>query len=451
MSQESKFFVEELYRDRYARTGEASYKLKKILLPASGIGLRTKQDLRTFVNLRFTHPTEHLGFCITNQAYSENTFIPLIKKLEEERHKFKFSAEYKQLKTFVDKTFLAVEPSTQFTYWTHQKSLEYIQKSLDTPKFLKECAKTILKKKKEMGTYDKQFQEWKEKFFEQRWDEVTTDDDLLDDLVLENRSSQIVCKADMLIPPTNPVVSEHSFDMAKKIIEHTERIWNQSTAAYLVIKSSAISDDDLRAKIISFYENTKLPILMLKIKDFEPTDPDKFELRNAFGEIQEAFCSIRENNKKKCTILLEGGKLTYVAFTRGFDIVTNHLSGKNKLGGGRNKKGEVSDQHSKYFVREKKIFYPYSKILQLSKNELKLTNNQHALNCNLPCCNNVKTLNGMTVNFWNYSITRPHFALSMNEDAKQIYNFIYGNKIQDAKKILLLSELCVLKNLIPDV
>ena len=450
MNQESNFFVEELYRDRYARTGEASYKLKKILLPASGIGLRTKQDLKTFVNLRFSHPTDHLGFCITNQANSENTLFNLKKKLNEEKLKFKPTLEGKQLQIFSDKTLLAVEPPTQFTFWTDNKSLKNMQNSLDTPKFLKNCADEILNQKQILGGTSQEFKIWKESFFEREWENVTSDYDLLDDLILENRKSQIMCNADMLIPPSTPVVSEYSFKMAKKIIEQTEKIWNQSTVAYLVIKPSVLNDDNLRADIIKFYENTKLPILMLKIHDFEPTNPDSFDQRNAFAEIQEAFCSIRETKKSKCTILLDGGKLTYVSLTRGFDIVTNHISGKNKLGGG-GKKGQVTDKHSQYYMRNKKIMYSWAKIQQLSKNELRLTNNEHALTCRLPCCNDVKTLEGTTVNYWNNTITRPHFALNMNEEAKQIYDFIYGDKIQEAKKVLLLTELCVLKNLIPDV
>ena len=450
MSQESSFFVEEFYRDRYSRAGEANNLLKKILLPANGIGIRTEQDLKTFVDLKFSYPTDHLGFCITNQANSENTLFYVNKKLKEEKVKFKPTIDGKQLQIFSDKTILAVEPSTQFTFWTDNDNLKKMQNSLDTPKFLKNFADKILNQKRILGGTSQAFKEWKEKNFEQEWENVVSDNDLLDDLILENRKSQIICNADMLIPPSTPVVSEHSFEMAKKIIEYTEKIWNQSTTAYLNIKPSILNDDDLRAKIIDFYENTKLPILMLKIHDFEPTNPDNFDQRNAFAEIQKAFCSIRETKKNKCTILLEGGKLTYVSLTRGFDIVTNHISGKNKFGG-VGKKGQVTDKHSQYYMRDKKIMYPWSKIQKLSKNELRLTHNEHALTCRLPCCSYVTTLEGITVNYWNHSITRPHFALNMNEDAKQIYNFIYGNKIQDAKKILLSTELCVLKNLIPDV
>ena len=88
MSQQSNFSVKELYRDRYARTGEASYQLKKILLPTNGMGIRTKQDLLALIKLRMEYPTDHLGFCITQLAYSENTFIYLRKKLNEEKNKF---------------------------------------------------------------------------------------------------------------------------------------------------------------------------------------------------------------------------------------------------------------------------------------------------------------------------------------------------------------------------
>ena len=105
MSQESNFFVEELYRDRYARTCEASYKLKKILLPSHGIGLRTKQDLKTFVDLRFSYPTDHLGFCITNQANAENTLFHLNKKLNDEKLKFKPTVEVSDYRFFLIKLY----------------------------------------------------------------------------------------------------------------------------------------------------------------------------------------------------------------------------------------------------------------------------------------------------------------------------------------------------------
>jgi len=451
LSQVNKFSVKELYRDRYARTGEASNQLKRILIPASGIGIRTKQDLLTLIKLRMDHPTEHLGFCITQLAYSENTLIHLNKNLEEEKRKFKFTALGEQLKMFSEKTVLASEPSTEFTYWTHKKILAKIQKSLDAPKFLKNYALQVLKKKNDASLDEEGFQKWKERFFEKSWKQVVSDTDLLDDLALENHKAQLSCKADILIPPTPPVVSPSSLDLALRVIDHTGSIWGDSTAAYLVIKQSIIKDKDLRSKILDFYKKTKLPILMLKIKDFETTDPDKIDLRNAFNEIQETFCSIRKNNTKKCTILLDGGKLTYPSLVRGFDIVTNNVSGKNKLGGGRRKVGEVIDNHSPYYVNSKKILYQYHMIKELSKNELKITKNEHALPCNLPCCKNVKTLDGMTPNFWNFSIVRPHFALTMNEDAKKVSDFIYKNNIQDAKNNLLKSELCVLKHLIPDV
>ena len=208
----------------------------------------------------------------------------------------------------------------------------------------------------------------------------------------------------------------------------------------------------MRNKIINFCEKTKLPIIILKIKDLDQIlDPDKLDERNAFSEIQEKFCAIRKNNSKKCTILLDGGKLTYPSLVRGFDIVTNHFSGRNKKGGRRRKNSTDPIGFSSYFLHDKMIFLSYKKMLEFAKNQRKRTNNEHALSCKLPCCIDVKTLEGVNREIWNFSIARPHYALTMNHLAKFIAEQIYKNQIQKTKEYLLLSELCVLKNLIPDI
>ena len=90
-------------------------------------------------------------------------------------------------------------------------------------------------------------------------------------------------------------------------------------------------------------------------------------------------------------------------------------------------------------------------MITYTQNHLVLTNGEHGLKCSLPCCKDVKSIDDLPRDIWNTSIVRPHYCLTMNEMAKEISRLINQNKIQEAKKILLLSELCVLKHLIPDV
>lgn len=453
MIQEGRFSVNEFYRDRYARTGEASSLSKRILLPAHGIGIRSKKDLDTFIDLRFTHQTDHLGFCITNLAYVDHTFIEIAKRIEEEKIKFRGTAKGEQLKTFLERTLIAVEPPSEQTYWWHQRTNEKILASLEVPKFFKDYIITATSKRKEMVGDTAVSRKWNHDFFERSWEKVVSNEVLLRDLTLQNAEGQKTSKADILIPAVTPIISKTTFEFAKKIIEYTGSIWKNSTAAYFILHHSVLKNDDLLEKILKFYEETKLSILMLKIKEGDTilTDPDREDYRNAFLQIQEKFCEIREKNPKKCTILLEGGKMTYVSMVRGFDIVTNNLSGNNKLGGGKRKKGLKPNTFSRYYVNDRMIFYQYEKIHEYVENELRYTNNQHALTCQLPCCVNVKTLEGITQSIWNYQIARPHFALSMNDEATHISNLIYNNKIQDTKNRLLRSNLCILKKLIPEV
>ncbi|MGH9878408.1 MAG: hypothetical protein ACRD5H_12295, partial [Nitrososphaerales archaeon] len=331
-----------------------------------------------------SYETGHLGFCIAQLAFSDNTLIDLVVKLREEATKFKPTAKGEQLRMFSEKTLLAVEPSTEFTYFGYQKAYDKILSSIETPVFLKEYVTQLFAKRKELGTGSEQYRNWKAEFFAESWSKIASDRTILRDLVLQNYEGQRTCKADMLIPPTPPVVSENTFEYAKKIIEYTASIWSASTAAYLVLHPLVLRNDDLLAKVLDFYSKTKLPILMLKIKDFEPMDPDRTDARAAYGEIQEKFCEIREKNHSKCTILLEGGKLTYASLVRGFDIVTNGLSGRNKVGGGKRKKGIKPNPFSRYYVNKKMVFYQYERMKEFAKGELRYTNRQHALQCRLP-------------------------------------------------------------------
>lgn len=457
MSLEDEFVVKELKRDRYSREGQATSGLVKFLFPCHGVGIRSKKDLDAFVRLRLTHPTERLGFCVTQLATSDSTFIWLKKRIEEEKYKFKPTAKGTQLQMFVKQTMLAVLPSTGYTYYYDKDMLKKILTSMETPKFLKEFATELLKKAKELGTAKSEaYQNWKKEFFENKWLELNADANLRKQLINENYAGQNTSKSQILIPPTPPVTPA-LFYVATKIIEETARKAKNSASVYFQLPFSILKDVDMRKKVLDYCDKTDLSIVMLMIKGLDQiVYPDRFEERTAFSEIQERFCNIRKKNK--CTILLEGGKLTYPSLVRGFDIVENHFSGKNERGGKRRKNSTDPIGYSSYYIREKMIFYSFPTMVQYADNHLKITKNEHGLMCPFPCCKDVKSLRGgsrlqpyINRDIWNFHITRPHYALNMNDIAKIISELIYNGQIQKTKDVLLKSDLCILKNLIPDV
>ncbi len=452
LSLQNNFIITELKRDRYSRIAEAQSQFKKSKIPALGISVRSKHDLESLINLRLMYETEHIGFCITQMATVDDTLISLSKDLKEDRYKLAPTARGKQLKMFENKTILAVEPSTDSTYYEDKDIFKKIQTSLEAPKFLKEYVKSIQIKQNELGVGTEEYKKWKEQFFEDSWDRIYSDPTSMNQLIQENYDGQKTAGADFLIPPTPPLISPMMFYVATRIIEETSKLAPKSTAVYFNLPFSFLRDDDMRQKVINYCEKTKLPIIILKIKDLDQIlDPDKLNERLAFSEIQEKFSIIRNDISKKCTILLDGGKVTYPSLVRGFDIVTNHFSGRNKQGGRWRKNTTDPIGFSSYYLPDKMIFVSYKKMREFAKNQLKLTNNEHALDCKLPCCIEVNTLEGINPGIWNFSITRPHYALNMNELIKFIAEKIYRDQIQETKELLLKSELCVLKNLIPDV
>lgn len=442
--------IKETYRDRYARESNLSNGIVSIPCPCLGIGVRTKKDIKTLIKLRLTHPTERLGFCITSLANSDGTFIELKKELDEEKHKLAPTANGKQLQMFTDQTFLAVEPSAENTYYYSEKISKKILASLETPSFFKEIIKIIMKKANNLGSKSEVFRVWKEAYFEEKWLELNSNATLRDTLIRENFQSQNTCNANTHIPPTPPLVTRAMFYVATKIIEEATKLARYSTAVYFNMPFSILQDNDFCKLILDYCDSSPNKIIIFKIHDLDKLlDPDREDERNMFSEIQERMCNLRKNNR--CTVLLEGGKLTVPSLTRGFDVVTNNFSGRNKSGGRPIKDSTHPVGYSQYFIREKLIFYKYPKMIEYAENELKITNNEHGLKCKLPCCKDVKSLKGINRDIWNYSVVRPHYALNMNEIIKEISRLINSNTIQDAKKIVLLSDLCVLKHLIPDV
>ena len=206
-----------------------------------------------------------------------------------------------------------------------------------------------------------------------------------------------------------------------------------------------------QASVIKVDGKNRWKTIILKIHDLDNLlDPDKEDKREAFSEIQDRLCELRK--KSKCTILLEGGKLTVPSLVRGFDIVVNSFSGRNKKGFGKPRKNATDPiGYSQYFIKEKMIFYPFKKMIEYAKNQLKETEGSHGLRCKLSCCIDVKSIEDINRDIWNYSVTRRHYALTMNEIVKEISKLINKNEIHKAKDMILLSELCVLKHLIPDV
>ena len=445
--------IAEIKRDRYARESIFTNGSVKIQCPTNGIGLRSKKDLETFIKLRLNFPTERLGLCIVSLANADRTFIEMQKKLNDEKHKLAPTAEGIQLKMFQDQTFLAVEPATERTYYYQKEEGDKLLASLESPNFIKEITAAI---KQKLTQYDsgrsQKFQDWKLEFMEEKWLELNANPVLLNELVNENFDSQNRCQANIQIPPTPPLVKRSLFYVATKIIEASTKKARTNTAVYFNMPFSILKDGDFRQQILDYCEKSPNKIVILKIHGLDNmVDPDKEDQRQAFSEIQEKMCELRKNNK--FTILLEGGKLTFPSLTRGFDIVTNSISGRNKKGGPPNRKRQPEELtgFSQYFIKEKQIFYQYPKMITYAQNHLELTDGEHGLRCSLPCCKDVKSIEDLPRDIWNNSVVRPHYCLTINEMAKEISKLINLNKIQDAKNILLLSELCVLKHLIPDV
>ncbi len=405
--------------------------------------------------MRLQYPTEHLGFCITSMANLDKTFINMIKQLHNEKYKLAPTAIGKQLKMFVDETMLAVEPSTEYTYYHDKDMHKKILSSIETPDFIREFIKKINSKVIEFGSAsDPSFQKWKKSFFSKKWLSLLHDDATRNNLIKQNHDSQKSINADILIPPTPPILDDSMLKLAIKIIDDTTKIYgSSSTAIYFNLPSNILKNETFRYAVLNYCRTALNQVIIIKIKNLDDiTHPMKKSERDAYSDIQDVMCDIRKNNQKKCTILLNGGFLTIPSLIKGFDIVVNHISGKNNTGGFNPKHPSKWPGRSSYFIRDKLIPFSYENMIHYNVNQLRLTNNTHGLECMLPCCSDILSIDPDEIRTgdWN-SLTRLHFCLTMNDIIKEIVRLIHTNQIEKAKDILMKSELCIFKSLLPDV
>jgi len=97
-------------------------------------------------------PTERLGFCIAPLESVDDTFIYMKKMLEKEKHLLVPTAKGRQLKMFQQKTFLVVEPATERTYYYEKDASRKILASLETPNFIKDAIREVMKELQKRGS-----------------------------------------------------------------------------------------------------------------------------------------------------------------------------------------------------------------------------------------------------------------------------------------------------------
>lgn len=214
-------------------------------------------------------------------------------------------------------------------------------------------------------------------------------------------------------------------------------------ATYFVSDPTILEDTSLMDSQMSYLRsiaptNGDSDVVVFKFKEFNVTHAEsRAAQRTGLGEFLTKIRQLKKESPRRLFVLLDAGLQAYPALVAGFDAVVTSFTGhidKSRFSRAKENKGWGS-----YFDRRRMIHIGFSKDLELSKL------------CACLACEPVTNLRAITKDIWNFRVTRPHYALTLNDYASEVKRLVAERNIQEARRILEASDISNLKSLIPEM
>ena len=244
--------------------------------------------------------------------------------------------------------------------------------------------------------------------------------------------------ANMYLTRVPLITSTESFDQWQHFDTLGKKLWPDGlVTTYLPCGKDILYDTNLLNKLINFITEDTTPVTIIKIKELNLVDPDKYQELQNYEMLLKHITGIKLSQSHRSFILLEGGYQTYPSAVSGFDVVSTSLRGTDadSVRYGKPQEGGFG----KYLHPKMLINLRYSHIVDASIDG--------TLDCNCEYCNGVK-LDAITKDFWN-TLRRQHALVTWNNLLSDLNNMIQHNNVEDAtEKVLENSRLKILKDVV---
>ena len=416
------------------------------MIPSMNVTLKSAKDLETFVFMKTDQQMTQVNM-MTVRGYHAGMLMRAKQAVREEESKLKPTKWGVAVKSVFDNTVTWIDPASEFTYYESSRAWELMRHSVDVPVIIRNHIEGLIRQKKLIGKGDfGALEAFRRKACEQMWLDLVQDRREFEDFVQFNLDMEFRNGSDVGWPAVPSLTSKEMIEVTRKSNTLTSQLAppSEECAVAVNLTPSIFRNDEMLDDIIDLLEQSSRPIRILKFNGLKLADENKMEHRVRARYFLNKIDVMRQSNANRFFIASECGYQAYPFALYGFDSINTSMTGFDRIGGGRFQQKRFVG-YSAYFVKEDLVHVPYERV----HDRIFPYNGKLPHDCRY--CNPVTDLDGITREYWNNMVARPHYATVWNELLTEMSDFINTNKVHKAKERLMNSELCSLKKLIPDV
>ena len=416
--------------DRYSRATTMVIDQKEILTPCFATHVKNLLDFTIYRDVRAQNSDlTHCGMCIMPFYLASKIMGPLLSSVDQRT----LSGKYLN-RPFIEQTVFAFDPCTEFM--TYSSDFTNIVSNYQTPTPIKKYFQNTIQDKRNntISNVSKYMREQNDEF----WTRMISNTTESNNMVLTDFENAKLFGANMYLTRVPLITSNKSFEHWRYFDALGKKLWHDGlVTTYLPCSKDILYRADLFNDLINFITEDTTPITIIKIKDLNLVDPDKYQEFQNYKLLLEHINGIKLSRPSRSFILLEGGYQTYPSVISGFDVVSTSLRGTDAdfVRSGKSEEGG----YGKFFHPRMLINLRYSHIVDAATNG--------TIDCNCIYCNDVK-LDAITKDFWN-ALRRQHALFIWNKLMGDLNNMIQHNNVEDAtEKVLENSRLKILKDVV---
>jgi len=430
--------VEETERDRFARTSEVQIGDKKIRTPNFCALIQYPWEFEAFMGLSLTSTaTEQLGSYVMRVFDASDILVPRL-RIKGQTNLMGGNFTDELFSKFQRQNILFVDPALEYLF--HEFHFQRFTKASQNLPIHRQITNYLnARERRRKNSSAKDYEKWKRASHTSFWHELDRNSKQRNDMIASFLDVELICGADILIPPVPFVTSEGLLDIALRINKISQAIATEraACATYFLLQKSILRHETMLDKIINFIKNDTNAITVFKFKNLTLWESGCIVERELFGKLKDAITEVKRSNPKKLYMILES---SYQSFLCGcfFDVVSSSLRGFDR----DSNYGQTG--YGAWFYPEKLCHIKFSDLPTIMKN------NGGRLPCNCAYCQNltIPKLKNMSLEEWRDG-RRIHYTLTMNELMKMIDEAIRTRKIELTREFLINSEMRNLKDLIP--
>lgn len=449
MNQTSKLKVDQIKRDRFARSTKTTLEGRNILTPNFSPLIQSPNELDMYLGkMLSTEGNQHLGTFVMRIFDANKMLLPLINAKNQKRVDDQTKPIQSPYEDALEKTIRLIEPATEYLdFEFHFDKFIKLAEQVHFPQQVMSYLHKKDRRKKVSSSTD--YKRWKGQAHRDFWYSLDRERRRLNDLITEYFDLEARFETKILIPPVPFVDNDGVFDIATRVNDMGKALAvdRGECATYFLLSKSILRNATILGKIIDYIAHDQTTLTILKFKNLTLWDSGSYAERQAFRDLNEAIAEIKRNNTERLFMLLEGGMQCFPSASYGFDLVSSSLRlldidsayGENAGFGG--------------YFNEDRLWN--AKFIELPEI---MSNNNGSLPCPCNFCRNITydsvkeeiQYDGRKVKpeEWNAN-RREHNLFAMNDLMRIVSRAIDEKQIELVRERISNSEISVLKNLIP--